>query len=144
MSLVSAKQLIWDAMGRDAIVGSYCDQRYIMIQAVKRGITRQEMQDAFDSIIKCGYLTNEGKLTELGFSYLYPSNVPYIKQRLIDAIKAQNLRVNDIVSPAVLNTNLIMHLNTQERKDLEVAFQELLQENILEPDEKRLRLKRSV
>lgn len=144
MSLVSAKQLIWDAMGRDAIVGSSCDQRVILIESAQRGIPQQDIRDAYDSIIKTGYLTKEGKLTQLGFTYLYPPNVPYMKRKLIEAIKAQKLSVNDIVSPTKLHADLIMYLNARERQDIEIAFQELQQENILEHDGKNLKLKKSI
>lgn len=140
MSVEKAKQLILKSFTRNSKEGTHYDDQFVFLQSMGNDVVHNDVLEAERQLYAEGFLDSKGCLTGLGFTLLFPSNLPAIRQQVLNEFKNQRLRANDIVDMRLLNINLLMHLNTQEREDVFKILEQLHYEGILDIEKQRIRL----
>lgn len=131
--LEEAKQFVKSSFARDSEVGTPIDGRFIF----QRGIhltppVKSEIENAINSLIEQGFLSHDGRLTQKGFNELFPSNLPHVKNKLLNELKSQRLEAGHVVDQRSLLHNLIIKMNKQEAEDLDVVLNQLITDGFLE------------
>lgn len=75
-----AKQFVMNSFPRTSQVGDDIDFRYVSFS--KDALRyREVLPEALSELMIEGFLTSENRLTEKGFTYLFPSNVEGLKKK---------------------------------------------------------------
>ncbi|QHH99220.1 hypothetical protein [Acinetobacter dispersus] len=143
-NIEKAKQLILDSFDRKAKEGEKYD-RFVIRKNIKHGIPQSDYDAAVVSLTTIdGYLDQNGCLTKKGFKHLFPSNIPLVRQKFLDELKRQGMRVNENLNFPVIELVFISSLNTQEELDLDEVFKALQNEGILKQVGRTMKLAKQI
>lgn len=97
-----------------------------------------ELEEAFNYLIREGFLTSDFSLTDKGFKELFPSNLSHARNKLINELRAQRLEVGHVVNSRSLAHNLFMKANDREKQDFQIVLDDLINEGFLEENNNKL------
>lgn len=133
-----AKQFVMKSFPRNSQVNDCIDFRYVSFSTEALQY-RDVLPEVLSELVMEGFLTSENRLTEKGFTYLFPSDVESLKKKFFHFLNNCNIRIGDIVNTQLLQFNFLVHLNTQDREDFfNTVLPDLLANQYLKERNKQL------
>ena len=111
-----AKQFVMGSFPRNSQVGDSIDFRHVSYSNAALQY-RDVLPNALSELQMEGFLTSDDRLTEKGFTYLFPSNVESLKKKFFNFLNTCHIGQGNIVDVRLLNLNFFVHLNTQDQED---------------------------
>lgn len=133
-----AKQFVMNSFPPTSQVGDGIDPRYLAFSNAALQY-REVLPNALSELQFEGFLTPENRLTEKGFTYLFPSDIENLKESFFIFLSTFNIGRGHIINAKLLNINFLLKLNTQDRADfIHEVLPDLVSSGYLEEKEGQL------
>jgi hypothetical protein len=139
--LIEAINFIKDTFSNATSAGTSFNNRELLQAKIKLSPPAyDQLEDAFNYLIREGFLTSNHNLTDQGFKELFPSNLSHVKNKLFNEFRAQQLRAGHVVNSRSLLHNFLMKANDQEKQDFEIVLDGLINDGFLQEENGNLKL----